>query len=125
MLQFILVGIGGSLGAMMRYFTSNLFHKLFPSISFPIGTLMVNLIGCFLIGMLSQVVHNLSNYSQETQLLFLVGLLGSFTTYSTFSNDIINLIDSKQMFFSILSLMLHVIFGILAVVFGRVLGKLF
>jgi len=88
-LSFI-VGFGGFLGSILRLQTNLLLTKLIPS-SIPYGTLLVNLLGCFIIGLVMPVF--LSNIAtEELKFFFVVGVLGSLTTFSSFSYESLNLL---------------------------------
>ena len=84
--QAILVGIGGAIGAVLRY----CINHLIESSTFPTATLVVNIAGSFALGMLSIVAAN-SGFSDDVMLFFATGLLGAFTTMSSFSLETINL----------------------------------
>ncbi|MBW1942485.1 MAG: fluoride efflux transporter CrcB, partial [Deltaproteobacteria bacterium] len=94
-------------------------QNLSQSISFPYGTFAVNIIGCFLIGVLSHLVESQAGVSAEMRLLLMVGLLGSFTTYSTFSSETINLLQDRELFLALLNIGTHLIVGLSAVLLGR------
>ena len=119
MQRILLVGVGGFFGAVLRYLISGYVQNLSQSISFPYGTFAVNIIGCFLIGVLSHLVESQAGVSAEMRLLLMVGLLGSFTTYSTFSNETINLLQDQELFLALLNIGTHLIVGLSAVLLGR------
>jgi len=119
MQRILLVGVGGFFGAVLRYLISGYVQNLSQSISFPYGTFAVNIIGCFLIGVLSHLVESQAGVSAEMRLLLMVGLLGSFTTYSTFSNETINLLQDQELFLALLNIGTHLIVGLSAVLIGR------
>lgn len=81
------VGSGGALGALLRYGLAGLVHRQLPSVVFPVGTLAVNLLGCLLIGGLAGLVESRQLFGPEFRLFTLVGLLGGFTTFSTFGYE--------------------------------------
>lgn len=83
MYNIMLVGVGGLIGAILRYLVSGYVQGFSGSVSFPYGTFAVNIIGCFLIGIFSNLSELQIGISGETRLLIMVGLFGSFTTYST------------------------------------------
>jgi len=119
MQRILLVGVGGFFGAVLRYLISGYVQNLSQSISFPYGTFAVNIIGCFLIGVLSHLVESQAGVSAEMRLLLMVGLLGSFTTYSTFSSETINLLQDRELFLALLNIGTHLIVGLSAVLIGR------
>jgi CrcB protein len=117
--KMILVSVGGFIGAALRYLISGGVQTLTQSIAFPYGTLAVNVMGCFLIGLCSHLVESQIGMSAEVRLLLMVGLLGSFTTYSTFSNETINLLQDQRLFLAFLNVVTHIILGLAAVLLGR------
>lgn len=119
MQKILLVGVGGFFGAVLRYLISGYVQNLSQSISFPYGTFVVNIIGCFLIGVLSHLVESQAGVSSEMRLLLMVGLLGSFTTYSTFSNETINLLQDQALFLAVINIGAHLVVGLSAVLLGR------
>ncbi len=95
MLQDIaLVGLGSMAGGISRYLLSTWIRHLLPVI-FPWGTFIVNITGCFIIGILSGWLISLPSLPAHHRLLFVIGFCGSFTTFSTFSIDNLNLLTSK------------------------------
>jgi CrcB protein len=122
MQRLLLVGIGGFIGSVFRYLLSGFVQNL--SISFPLGTLVVNSLGCFIIGLLSYLAEEHGVFTTETRLLIFVGFLGGFTTFSTFSNETMNLFRSGENFWAILNVCAHVILGITLVWIGRVTAYL-
>ncbi len=119
-----LVGIGGFIGAILRYLLADIFQQTSRQTSFPIGILIVNLLGCFVMGLLLQLAESKNIISTEMNAILLVGLLGGFTTFSTFSSDTFNLIKGQQLILAGLNLTLSVGLGILAVWLGRTLASL-
>lgn len=96
MQNIALVGIGGGLGAILRYIVSGLVQPIGSTTSFPLGTLVVNVSGCFLIGFLSQLVEHRGLFAPETRNFVFVGVLGGFTTFSAFGNETINLMRQSE-----------------------------
>jgi CrcB protein len=82
-----LVALGGSIGAVLRYVLSGLAHRLFPATTLPIGTLCVNVLGCLVIGFLGGLVEDRQLFGPQARLFLFIGLLGSFTTFSTFAYE--------------------------------------
>ncbi len=119
MQNILTVGLGGFLGAILRYLMSGAIQGWTKSAAFPIGTLAVNITGCFIIGLLSQAVEHHAVLTSQTRLMLMVGVLGSFTTYSTFSNETINLVTDQKLLLASANVTAHVISGLCAVVAGR------
>jgi len=122
--KIFIIGAGGFIGAVLRYFTSGLIQAASGSFSFPFGTMAVNLIGCFFIGMLTYLVEFRSMFTVETRHFVLIGLLGSFTTFSTFSNETINLLRENRIDMAALNVILQVVFGLGLVWAGRIVSSL-
>jgi CrcB protein len=122
--NIIIVGIGGFLGSILRYLISGYVQNLSRSVSFPYGTLSVNIIGCFLIGIISQLVDLQIGVTAETRLFLMVGILGGFTTFSAFGNETMNLLQDQRFFLSLIYIGSHLFIGLSAVFLGRMIIKL-
>lgn len=96
MSKILLVGAGGFVGAVLRYTVSAWVQTASKSVRFPYGTLAVNLLGCLVIGLLSQLAEDRNLFTSEMRLLIFIGILGAFTTFSTFSNETIDLLHWSQ-----------------------------
>ena len=97
-LSVIYVALGGALGSVLRYLLGRWTQTLSKSIDFPYGTLVVNLIGCFVIGFLSQLAEARGAFTPESRAFIFIGLLGGFTTFSALGNDTINLLRDGETF---------------------------
>ena len=122
MYKIFLIGSGGFFGAILRYLISGYVQKWAESVDFPYGTLAVNLIGCLLIGLLSRVDEIRSVLSTETRFFLFIGVLGAFTTFSTFSNETVALFNDKRFHLAVLNIGTHMVFGLAAVLLGRFTG---
>ena len=122
MMKLLLVGAGGFLGSIARYLLSN-FVQLSSNSRFPVGTLLVNVMGCFVIGLLSQIGESREIFSAETRAFIFVGILGGFTTYSSFGNETINLWRNYENGFALVNIALQLTLGLGAVVLGRMIGS--
>lgn len=118
-MSIIFVAFGGALGSVSRYLLGTWVQSVSKSIDFPFGTLTVNLIGCFVIGFLSQLAEARGVFTSETRALVFVGVLGGFTTFSSFGNDTINLVRDGEMFNALANVGANVILGLLLVWLGR------
>ena len=119
MINALFVGVGGFFGAILRYLVANYIFTRTETLPFYFSTLTINVSGCFLIGMLSKIFEKQMNISPEIELFLMVGFLGAFTTYSTFSSDTINLFREQRVFLSILNITSHILFGLGGVLAGR------
>jgi CrcB protein len=119
MWKILLVGLGGAAGSIARYLTGTWVQAVSKSVDFPYGTLSVNLLGCFLIGALSQLADARGAFTSEARALLFIGVLGGFTTFSSFGNETINLVRSGQMGNALLNVAANVVLGLLLVWLGR------
>ena len=124
MLNILLVGLGGFIGSVLRYSISGLAQQISRSIDFPYGTLTVNLLGCFVIGFLSHLAETRGFFTSEARLVIFIGLLGGFTTFSSFGNETFNLARDGQFISGLTNIALNVIFGLLLVWAGRLSAHL-
>ena len=124
MLSVLIVGLGGFIGSALRYLVGGWAQGLSKSLDFPYGTLTVNLIGCFVIGFLGELAEARGIFTSETRLLIFIGLLGGFTTFSSFGNDTLNLARSGQMLNALTNVAINVIFGLFLVWLGRTVAYL-
>jgi len=90
-MTYVLVGIAGVIGTLLRYVLGLWVQQSVPPTSFPVGTLTVNLLGCFALGWISQWVMGKSRISPSIRTSISTGLIGSFTTFSTFSAETVQL----------------------------------
>ncbi|MBQ7704656.1 MAG: fluoride efflux transporter CrcB [Selenomonadaceae bacterium] len=119
-MKFLLVFVGGGLGAMARYFvTTNLAGKLG---NFPLGTLTANILGSFLMGLVIGIIAGRSSL-ENARLLLAVGFLGGFTTFSSFSAETLTLIQNGQIFLAAANILISVAAGLAACFAGLTLTK--
>lgn len=124
LLSVVYVALGGALGSVSRYLLGTWTQSLSKSIDFPYGTLTVNLIGCFVIGFLSQLAESRGAFTPESRALVFIGILGGFTTFSSFGNDTINLLRDGETFNALANIGANVIVGLLLVWLGRTVAYL-
>jgi CrcB protein len=120
--KVLFIGTGGFVGAVLRYWISGLIQELSKNNMFPIGTLVVNFLGCLAIGFLSQLAEDYGAFTVESRALVFTGILGGFTTFSTFGNETITLLRDGQNFLAFGNVAGHLILGIGAVWLGRTLA---
>ena len=123
-LSVLYVALGGALGSISRYLLGAWTLTLSKNIDFPYGTLAVNLIGCFVIGFLSQFVETRGAFTLEVRAFIFTGLLGGFTTFSAFGNDTINLLREGRMVHALANVAANVIVGLALIWFGRTAADL-
>ena len=124
MKEILYIFIGGGTGSVLRYLAQLKVNEQMNCTGSPFswGTFMVNIIGSLLIGLFYSLSERW-NLSMEIRLLLTVGLCGGFTTFSTFSNDGLNLLKGEFYGTFILYILLSIILGLLAVVAGGFIGK--
>lgn len=116
MLKVFYIAVGGAIGAISRYWVSGVTHKVFNA-GFPWGTLSVNLIGSLFIGLLWGLSETVI-ISQNIRLFLFIGILGSFTTFSSFSLENFNLLRDGEYWFMLLNVFLSLFLGIVLVFAG-------
>ena len=121
MTNLFLVAAGGALGASLRYLTS-IFFKYFFYYSF-VGTLVVNVLGSFLVGLFIYLLQNKSLSQDLIRYFFIIGALGSYTTFSAFSYEVIELYNNKKFLLSIIYILASVFSCIVAAYAGYTINK--
>ena len=116
--DLLFVGLGGGAGSMLRYLTSRIVARFAHAGWLFMGTFAANIIGCFLIGLLSGWMLARYPENQTFRLLFIVGFCGGYTTFSTFAFENLRLLQSQQYLFFFSYLLVSVVAGLLAVWFG-------
>ena len=122
MMQVMAIAIGGASGALLRFWTSQGVHLLFGR-SFPFGTLAVNVIGSFLMGILTVYLLERTQLSPEWRAALLIGLLGAFTTFSTFSIETLNLLEQGEQLKALMNVVLSVGLCLVATGLGLLIGR--
>ena len=121
-MNILFVAFGGALGSVSRYLLGTWVQSVSKSIDFPYGTLMVNLLGCFVIGFLSQLAETRGVFTSEHRAFIFIGILGGFTTFSSFGNDTINLLRDGETFNALANVGANVILGLALVWLGRMVA---
>ncbi len=123
MKQIIYVGIGGFIGASIRYVITKQSANLFNS-SIPLGTLIVNVVGGFLIGMIMELSASTDFISPNLKLFLTTGIMGGLTTFSTFSYETISLINDGSYFLGFGNIFLNLFLSLGGVVLATSLCKI-
>ena len=122
MLQILAIAGGGALGALGRFWVSNGVHRLIGR-DFPWGTLTVNSLGSFLMGLLFVLFIDRLATGPEVRGAILVGFLGAFTTFSTFSMETLSLIEDGSLVRALFNVGMNVLLCLLACWAGVLLGR--
>ena len=120
---YLIVALGSGIGGMLRYYISDFVQKNSTSL-FPFGTLTVNIIGSFLIGLILFYLDSIKMITAEMRLFLTVGLCGGLTTFSTFSFETIKLIQDSEYLLAGTNVLLNVLVTLLAVLLAALISKL-
>ncbi len=123
MLVIIIAGLGGFIGTIMRYVLNNVIYHAMDYPLYPFGTLIINVLGCFFIGLLAGMVETRASISPEIRTFIQIGVLGGFTTFSTFGYETFNLFRDGQFVLAACNILLQVVVGLVAVWLGYYLTQ--
>jgi CrcB protein len=118
----LLVAIGGALGSVLRYLTSEFFKKYTTS-AFPTGTFIANIVGCLLIGLLIGLLDKTGSENPQLKWFLITGFCGGYTTFSTFSYENLSLFQHGNYGLGLLYMGSSILLGLLAVGLGLYLVK--
>ena len=124
MSHMLIVGIGGFVGSIARYWLSGIAQRWIQS-EFPLGTLLVNVVGCFAIGAFWSLVEYREYFSPEQRIFLTMGVLGGFTTFSAFGYETFMLLKDNQYLPALANVVANVLVGLIAVAFGWMAVKAF
>jgi CrcB protein len=117
-----LVAIGGGVGAVLRYWVGSLVQSSVPGTSFPIGTLAVNVVGCFTIGVVAELAERRGYMTGEARAFVVIGVLGGFTTFSAFANDTVNAVRAGTAVIGVVNVAASLVLCLAATWVGRVVA---
>ena len=123
LLNLLYVGLGGFIGASLRYATGLFVGRFATEAQFPYGTFVVNMLGCLLIGFLAGFTDSRELLNDASRAFIFTGMLGAFTTFSTFSYETMGLLQNGQTSPALTNLGLQIILGLLAVWVGIQVSK--
>lgn len=123
MLHLLLVALGGASGSVLRYLVGHWSLRQFGP-AFPWGTMIVNIVGSLLIGLLAEFIARRLDASAEVRLLLVTGFLGGFTTFSAFSLDALTLFERGATTIAVVYVVTSVAVSLAAVMGGLALGRL-
>jgi len=119
MIRIVLVGVGSFVGGVLRYGLSTWVHRVLDNPWFPYGTLAVNVLGCLVIGFLAGLAETRTAFTSEARLFLFVGILGGFTTFSSFALETFSLARDTQNVAALMNIGLQLILDLLAVWIGN------
>ena len=122
MSNFIWVAFGGAVGASLRFVSSSFIKTIYPN--FPLSTLFINILGSFIIGLLMNYLEYKNISENFIRYFLIIGLLGSYTTFSTFSFDAVDLINNRKFLLSFFYIFLSVSSCILFAFLGYNINKI-
>ena len=122
--QLLAIAAGGSIGAVLRFLLSSQVYNGLGR-DFPYGTIVVNIIGSLLMGLLYQLFLQRYSVSPELKAALLVGLLGAFTTFSTFSIETVLLLEQGNLFKAMMNVIVSVVVCIVATWVGLLIARQF
>jgi CrcB protein len=122
-MNYLIISLGAAIGGVTRYWLSNVVYKVFPAI-FPYGTLAVNILGSFVIGLVIFVFDEKELISQQSRLFLTIGFCGGLTTFSTFSLETFSLIRDSEYFLATINVILSVVLCLLGVFLAYIVSKI-
>ena len=123
MRTILLIAIGGGLGSVFRYLTTLAINR-YSQLFFPYATFTANILGCFLIGLILGLLEKNNVTSSDLKFFLVTGFCGGYTTFSTFSNENVSLMQANQMGTAFLYIALSVIVGLAATWSGLMVSRL-
>ena len=121
--KLIWLGMAGGVGALARYGLSGLVER-FNTVGFPLGTLVVNIAGCFVFGLLWAVMEDKLEVGGELRTVLFVGFLGAFTTFSTFIYETREMLSGSQYLLAVVNITAQNVFGLALLITGYAIGRL-
>ena len=123
MYTLLLVGIGGFIGATLRYVLGGWIQNSF--VNFPVGTLVINTAGSFFLGFIMYLSEYQGFFEERTRVFLTIGIIGAFTTLSTFGYESFRLLDDSKLTLMVINIVSTVLFSMLAVYLGKILALSF
>lgn len=122
MREILYIAVAGGLGALGRYYMTGLAHRVLGD-GFPYGTLIVNLLGSFLVGFVMQAGLSTDLVPRSVRVILTLGFLGAFTTFSAFSYETLGYLEDGAWLMAGVNVLVNVVPGIIAVFLGVLLGR--
>jgi CrcB protein len=123
LIRYVLIAIGGAIGALARFALGSYVGNRMGA-RFPFGTMLINLSGSFLIGMIMTIIAERASVNRNLVYLVPIGFIGAYTTFSTFEFETLRLVQDGQMFAAFTNIGLSVVIGFAMVWLGVVAGRM-
>lgn len=123
-IRIAVVALAGAVGAIARWGTSKAAQALLGQ-AWPYGTIVVNVVGCFVFGLVIEMLRHAPSAEDTRRLFWLTGFCGAYTTFSTFAFDVVELETSRGLTYAALNVGLHLVLGFAALLVGMALGRAF
>lgn len=123
-MSYLIVFFGAGIGGVLRFAMSPAVQRSCNGWEFPIGTFSVNMLGCLVIGVLGQLAESKGLLQGDTRLFLFVGVLGGFTTFSSFGFETFQLLRDGEVLYALANAVLQVIVGLSCVWLGWIIGRL-
>lgn len=124
MRRILLVGTGGFLGSVARYLVGDWTYRLIPFARMPYATMIVNVAGCLAIGFLGGLYEFRQAFGPDTRAFFMIGILGGFTTFSTFGYETMEMLRDAEQLKAFVYVAVQVVFGLAGVWLGNVISRI-
>jgi CrcB protein len=121
--QLLFLAIAGALGTLSRYALGGLMQRI-TGTGFPYGTLLINILGCILIGLVMQVALTTDLIPSNVRAIITIGFIGSFTTFSTFSYETMKLLEDGALVSAMMNIASNVGLGLIGTFCGLLIGKI-
>ncbi len=122
-MSYLYIFVGAGLGGVLRYLMATGTQQLAIGWVFPIGTFCVNMLGCLLIGFLAQLSESRGLFQNDAKLFLFVGLLGGYTTFSSFGYETIQLLRDGEYWLAVLNAVGQMVLGLIMVWLGMVIAR--
>ncbi len=120
--KYLVIGVGGFLGSIARYWVGNYIGGRF-GMRFPFGTVAINISGSFLIGLIVALIAHRAHWSANWSYLIPIGFIGAYTTFSTFELETLRTFQEGEVLLAFLNVILSVVLGFVAVWLGMITGR--
>ncbi len=118
------VGLGGFIGSILRYAAGGFVNRIAFGSVFPYGTFIVNAAGCLAVGLLAGIAETRGFFSEQTKMFLFVGVIGGFTTFSTFAFESLQLLKGSQGILAMINLVFQCVLGLAGVWAGQAISRL-